>query len=222
MLKRIAQLFIANAISGAALFVSAGTLHWLRGWIYFGMHVVLVFGSGILIYKANPEVVAARGRIPQDAKTFDKVILCIYMLLLLATMVVAGLDAVRFRWAPLPFATLCLGIPLAILAVVPALWALMVNPFAEAAVRIQKDRGHVVVTKGPYQYVRHPMYVGVILTGFEAPLVLGSAYAFVLAVATLVLFLIRTALEDRTLRNELPGYAEYARHTRYRLVPRVW
>jgi protein-S-isoprenylcysteine O-methyltransferase Ste14 len=222
MLRRIVQLVVANVVTGVVLFASAGTVDWLRGWIYFGLHVVLVAASGILIVRANPQVIAARGRIPRDAKTFDKVILRIYMLLLLATVVVAGLDAVRYRWTPLPFATVYAGVPLAIMAIAPALWALMVNPFAEAAVRIQKERRHVVITKGPYRFVRHPMYVGVILTGFAAPLILGSGWAFVPAVATLVLFVVRTALEDKTLRAELPGYSEFAQHTRYRLVPGIW
>ncbi len=222
MLRRIVQIFAANVISGVVLFASAGTLHWLRAWIYFGLHMIILVVSGILIVRANPELIACRGRIHRNAKAFDKIILRLYMVLLIGTMVVAGLDAARYGWAPLPFATVYWGVPLGILAIVPALWALMVNPFAEAAVRIQKERGHVVITKGPYRFVRHPMYVGVILTGFEAPLVLGSTWAFVPAIATLVLFVVRTALEDRTLRTELPGYAEFAQHTRYRLIPGIW
>jgi protein-S-isoprenylcysteine O-methyltransferase Ste14 len=222
MLRRIVQLLLANIITGVVLFAAAGTVHWRRGWIYIGLHMAMVAASGILIVRTNPSVIAARGRIHREAKAFDKVILRIYMLLLPATVVVAGLDAVRYRWAPLPVATIYAGVPLAVLAIVPALWVLMVNPFAEAAVRIQKERGHVVITRGPYRFVRHPMYVGVILTGFAAPLILGSGWAFVPAVATLILFVVRTALEDKTLRTELPGYAEFAEHTRYRLVPGIW
>jgi protein-S-isoprenylcysteine O-methyltransferase Ste14 len=222
MPKRILQLFLTNVVTGVALFAAAGTLRWLRGWIYLGLHVVLVTVSGILIVRANPAVIAARAKIPRDAKAFDKVILRIYVLLLFATVIVAGLDAVRYRWSSLPLATVYLGVPIAIVAILPPLWALMVNPFAEAAVRIQKERGHVVITKGPYGFVRHPMYLGVILTGIAAPLILGSAWAFVPAAATFILFIVRTALEDKTLRAELPGYAEFAEHTRYRLIPGVW
>jgi protein-S-isoprenylcysteine O-methyltransferase Ste14 len=151
------------------------------------------------------------------------VILRIYVLLLFAVVVVAGLDVVRYHWtAALPFATVYVGVLLNVLTTVPVLWALMVNPFAEAAVRIQKERQHVAITKGPYGFVRHPMYTGLILGSASPPLILGSAWALVPAALTMVLFLVRTALEDRTLRAELPGYAEYAQQTRYRLVPGIW
>jgi len=98
----------------------------------------------------------------------------------------------------------------------------MVNPFAEPAVRIQKERQHVAIAKGPYRFVRHPMYTGLILGSASPPLILGSAWALVPAALIMVLFLVRAALEDRTLRAELQGYAEYAQKTRYRLVPGIW
>jgi protein-S-isoprenylcysteine O-methyltransferase Ste14 len=89
-------------------------------------------------------------------------------------------------------------------------------------VRIQEDRGHQVVTGGPYRYVRHPMYVGIILLFPCMALFLGSWWALVPASLIAILMVIRTALEDRTLRAELPGYAEYAQRVRYRLLPGVW
>jgi len=102
------------------------------------------------------------------------------------------------------------------------LWAMSANAYLSTMVRIQDDRGHQVVTTGPYRYVRHPMYVGTIFFGLCMPLFLGSWWTFVPCGLIVILFIIRTALEDRTLRDELPGYAEYAERVRYRLLPGVW
>ena len=101
-------------------------------------------------------------------------------------------------------------------------WAMLANPFFEKTVRIQEERGHHVATGGPYRFVRHPGYVAFILMGFALPLGVGSAWALVPAGLNAALIVARTALEDRTLRRELPGYAEYAQRTRYRLLPGVW
>jgi protein-S-isoprenylcysteine O-methyltransferase Ste14 len=101
-------------------------------------------------------------------------------------------------------------------------WTLAVNRHAEATVRIQTDRGHTVVTSGPYQFVRHPMYTGAMVMYVATGLVLGSIWALALAGILVGLFLWRTVMEDRTLRRELDGYEEYAAQTRYRLVPGVW
>ena len=99
---------------------------------------------------------------------------------------------------------------------------MVVNPYAESSVRIQTDRGQTVVTSGPYRFVRHPMYVGIILMSLANPLVWGSAWALAMSGVLILLFLWRTAKEDQTLRRELPGYDEYAAQTRYRLLPGVW
>ena len=101
-------------------------------------------------------------------------------------------------------------------------WSLAANRHAESTVRIQTDRGHQVVTGGPYRYVRHPMYVGAIPMYFAVALILGSIWAMAVAVVIAIFFVIRTALEDRTLRHELAGYEEFTARTRYRLVPGIW
>ena len=102
------------------------------------------------------------------------------------------------------------------------LWTMAVNPFLEKGIRIQEDRGHRVITTGPYRYVRHPMYAGAIVMFAGFPLVLGSGWTFVPVGVITVLFVVRTVYEDQVLRRELPGYAGYAERTRYRLIPGVW
>ena len=101
-------------------------------------------------------------------------------------------------------------------------WAMRANRFFSAVVRIQKDRGQVVVTGGPYRFMRHPAYTGMCVFTLVTPLILDSQWAFVPALVTVSVTVLRTALEDRTLHNELDGYAEYAREVKYRLMPGIW
>lgn len=174
--------------------------------------------------RRDPSLLKERmtGRARPDVKPWDKKIIRAYTILLSIMLVVAPLDAVRFRWSRVPF----LPQALALLGLFAA-WGLViaafrVNAFLAECVRIQSERGHTVCTTGPYRIVRHPMYVGVILTILGIPVLLGSLYAHVPAGLIAALFVLRTALEDRTLQAELPGYAEYARDVRWKLVPGVW
>jgi protein-S-isoprenylcysteine O-methyltransferase Ste14 len=136
--------------------------------------------------------------------------------------VVAGLDAVRFGWSHVGWQAFFAGLPVYLTGWVLVPWTMIVNPHLEPTVRIQEERGHRVVKSGPYGVVRHPMYAGVILQTLAAPLLVGSLWSYLPVGASICLFVVRTALEDRMLRKELPGYAEYATNTRYRLVPGIW
>jgi len=221
-IKRIVTVTLFTAVWFALLFGAAGRLDWPRAWIYAGLTLAgLALNSAVVLWK-NPELVAERWKRRQDTKRFDKVFGAICLPATIALPVVAGLDAARFGWAPLPSWTVWPGVLLLVLSIPPIAWAMATNPHLETTVRIQHDRGHKVITTGPYAIVRHPMYVGAILGLVGAPLVLGSAWAYVPAGLTVLTFLCRTALEDRTLRRELPGYEQYARRTRYRLAPGVW
>jgi protein-S-isoprenylcysteine O-methyltransferase Ste14 len=135
---------------------------------------------------------------------------------------VAGLDE-RFGWSP-PFAAgLHVGGALGVvLGFALFLWAMAANAFFSEGVRIQTDRGHKVATQGPYRTVRHPGYVGAMLAEAATPVLLGSLWALIPAAGSVLCYVIRTALEDRTLVAELPGYAEYTTRTRYRLLPGIW
>jgi protein-S-isoprenylcysteine O-methyltransferase Ste14 len=135
---------------------------------------------------------------------------------------VAGLDAGRFGWSTMPLAVQVAGYAGFLLAMAVTYWAMAVNPFLATTVRIQDDRGQYVVTAGPYRYVRHPMYSAILIMWPGIALALGSWWALLPAAVIAIVFVIRTSLEDRMLQAELLGYAEYAQHTRYRLVPGVW
>ena len=222
-IKRILQVLVNMALWTAIIFISAGRLNWLRGWICVVVNVLCMTAAGIMVRLRNPGLLTARSKWRRkDTKRFDKVFLAIFVPLAFLHPAIAGLDVVHFGWSHIPFTAVYPGIALFIFAMALVTWAMVVNPHAETSVRIQTDRGHTVVSSGPYRFVRHPMYVGAILMYPGASLILGSLWAMAMAVVIAVLFIARTALEDRTLRRELPGYEEYAAVTRYRLLPGIW
>lgn len=143
-------------------------------------------------------------------------------LLTIVRLVVAGLDY-RNGWTQgMPFVLQVAMLVIALLGFATVAWATASNPFFSLIVRIQKERGHYVATKGPYRIVRHPAYVGTILQELSIPIMLGSWWALIPGGVSFLLFVIRTALEDRILRAELGGYEEYAQKVRYRLLPGIW
>jgi protein-S-isoprenylcysteine O-methyltransferase Ste14 len=222
ILRRFAQIVGQQVVVAILLFASAGTWAWPRAWLYLGLSVLLLAGIGAWVLPRNPEIVAERGRRHRGTRAFDKVVLAFYTAFIVLCYVVCGLDAVRFASAPLSWAWVLPGALLIAGGTVPIAAAMAVNRHLEQTVRIQADRGHEVVTNGPYRYVRHPMYLGLLPSFVGIPLLLGSAWGLVPAAACMATILVRTALEDRMLRRSLPAYDEYARRTRYRLFPGVW
>ena len=139
----------------------------------------------------------------------------------LAILIVSGLDR-RFLWSHVPVWATVAGVVLLLPAFFIGMWAMMANPYFECTMRIQDDRGQQVITSGPYRLVRHPGYSALVLSTLTYPLILGSWWAFLPAGALAAVVVVRTALEDRMLRDEMPGYSEYAAKTRFRLVPFAW
>ena len=215
----LAPLFIL--LMGALLFGSAGRLDWWGAWVFLALFLLLMVVAVIWSLRNNPELINERGRVAENTKWWDKIILMLYTLLLLGSMVVAGLDA-RFGWSDMPPGIQILGGVSLLAAIGMVYWAATSNAYLSTVVRIQDDRGQQVVTTGPYQYVRHPMYSAMFFFFLGIPLLLGSWWALLPAALNIVLFIVRTALEDRTLQVELPGYTEYAQCVRYRLIHGVW
>jgi protein-S-isoprenylcysteine O-methyltransferase Ste14 len=212
-----------TALWMATLFGGAGRLDWIRGWIYVAIYLGSMAALGMIVRRMNPDVIEARAKwLRKDTKAFDKVFLPVFLLLTFIQLVVAGLDAVRFHWSSMPSGLLFPGVLLLLAGIALMGWVMTVNPHAETTVRIQTERGHRVITSGPYRFVRHPMYTGAILLYVATPLVLCSLWALVVGAAIVLAFFWRTILEDRTLRAELPGYEEYVARTRYRLIPGIW
>ena len=211
----------------ASLFIAAGRVDWVMGWVNTGLFVASIVGSRLIALRKNPDLIAERARAFQQgregAKEWDQLLVGLVGLGgPLATWIVAGLDD-RFGWSPeVPLAFQLIALAAVVLGYVCAIWAMSANKFFSAVVRIQKERGHTVVSDGPYRFVRHPGYAGGLLAMLATPLALASWWAFIPAGVIVLLTVIRTALEDRTLRQELPGYQEYAGRVRYRLLPGIW
>jgi protein-S-isoprenylcysteine O-methyltransferase Ste14 len=204
------------------LFVAAGTLHWIRGWVWVISSLLLEIGTLIVLAKRAPETLNQRGTWHAGVKIFEKLFIFCWLLIgELITPVIAGLDK-RFEWSHTSMATFYCGIILAAFAWPFGTWAMVANEHFEQFIRIQTDRKHQVVTSGPYRIIRHPGYGAVIVGAIAMPLILGTWWTFVPAGAMILLFIVRTAIEDRTLRRELEGYEAYAQQIRYRLFPGVW
>jgi protein-S-isoprenylcysteine O-methyltransferase Ste14 len=220
---RILRIILGVIFFPAALLLPAGRVDWPEAWAF----LIMFFAAGALlrvfVARHKPGLLKERLSRAPDVEKWDTIMIGIfYPGFLLATLVVSALDSGRFGWSSMPMVGrvsgwIGLGIALAIVW-----WVMSVNPFASRWARIQEDRGHEVITVGPYRYMRHPMYVAVIIFLICVPAVLGSWWGLLPGAATAILFIFRTALEDKMLLVKLPGYQDYARRVRYRLLPGIW
>ncbi len=207
------------------LFISAGTAKWGMAWVYFTVSIFGTMASRFIANRRNPGLLEERARYREfdNVKSWDKVLVPIAALYgPVAAIIVAGLD-MRHAWTDvIPLWGQVLALLVGFLGLVIASWAMVENRFFSAVVRIQEDRDHTVCDTGPYRFVRHPGYVGGILFYLITPIVLNAMWAFIPMGISVVATVIRTALEDKTLQEELKGYREYAGKTCYRLVPGIW
>lgn len=213
------------AVWMALFFLTAGRADIPRAWLFFGLSIGLPLIGYFTVLRRLPhlrELIASRGRIGKGTKAWDKAIIIIFTLLWLAVPAVAGLNVGRFRWSDQGWWGAIPGTALFALGYAIVTWAMSVNRFFECTVRIQKERGHELVSSGPYRFVRHPGYLGMIPMFLSFPLILGSLAVWIPSALLIILIIVRTALEDRMLRRELAGYGAYAQRVRYRLLPGVW
>jgi len=224
-LRQWISLIVVYLFIPLVLLVCGGDLGWWQAWIYFLLIVAAGLGGRILAERRHPGLLAERQNIEkvQGAKAWDKVLAPLMALSLsFPLVIVAGLDY-RFGWSPVfPLWLIMFGIILIALGYTISAWAFVENRFFSSVVRIQADRGHVVCDSGPYRIVRHPGYAANILPLFGIVLAFGSLWTLIPAAVAVVIAVIRTSLEDRTLKEELPGYRDYARRVRYRLIPGVY
>jgi protein-S-isoprenylcysteine O-methyltransferase Ste14 len=204
------------------LFWPAGTWNWPMAWALIVLTAMWIIGTAIVTIPRYPELLAERVGPRKGGKAWDTVILSVIGVMMLAKMLLAGLD-IRFGWTGgLPLWADIAGMVAALAGYGLVVWATGSNAYFSQIVRIQTERGHTVVTGGPYQFVRHPAYIGMICVELGTSVMLGSWLAFIPGGVSAVLIILRTVLEDRMLLTELAGYREFAEKTRYRLIPGVW
>jgi protein-S-isoprenylcysteine O-methyltransferase Ste14 len=223
----IAKLVLQNLIwivaMGALLFVPAGTLHWPEAWVFLGTIAVLGITGGLWLAKTDPALLAERLRpmMQNNQPAADKKFMLVFGFVALVWFLAIALDH-RYHASDVPLALQALGWTMLVLSTGFIMWVMRENSFAAPVVKLQTERGHRVVSTGPYAWVRHPMYSGAVLFFIGAPLLLGSWWGLAMSPLFTLLFAVRAGIEERALLAGLPGYADYAARVRYRLVPGLW
>lgn len=222
--KTVFRLIIVLLVVPLAPMIISGDWRWWEAWAYAVVNILGFIVSRALAARRNPDIITERARSMEleDAKTWDKILSPALAFGGLLILIVAGADK-GFGWSALfSLNARVVALLVIVLGYVIGSWALIENKFFSGVVRIQTDRGHQVVTTGPYRFVRHPGYAGALWTYLAMPVLLDSLWALIPTVLLIAILVLRTSLEDRTLQAELPGYAEYTKQTRYRLFPGIW
>jgi protein-S-isoprenylcysteine O-methyltransferase Ste14 len=219
ILKRLIQVMMSVILMAIILLVSAGKIDWIYAWVYITSSLLVIIINAFIF---PTELISERGRKKENIEKWDRLISGLITFPWLALYIVSGLD-IRFGLS-LELASWIHITGLVIFALGNAFvsWAMISNIYFSTVVRIQYDRGHTVSIGGPYRFMRHPGYVGMIIYLLASPIILGSIWALIPASLAVILFIIRTAFEDNTLKNKLEGYKEYAEKVKYRLIPGIW
>ena len=214
------------ALFPVALMWPAGTWRWWEAWALVGVWVTFGAAMAVFLSRHDPELLAERMKgspVQAGQKVWDRILMLLIFVAGIGLFIVPGFDVMRFGWStPLPA-----WIEIAALAMhVPGFlcigWVLRENTYLSRVVKIDAEREHHVITTGPYRFVRHPMYTAIVIIVFALPLALGSRSGLIPAGLLVAVLIARTYLEDATLQSGLPGYPEYARETRFRLIPGIW
>jgi protein-S-isoprenylcysteine O-methyltransferase Ste14 len=209
------------AAMAGLLFGSAGRWDLPMFWLYLVATLIISGVALVLMYRRSPDLIQERLR-PGPGER-DRLSVRVLVLAMMLHWAVAGLDVGRFRWSGhVPVVAQLVGLLGYVVGLGVMVWAILANRFFSSAVRIQADRGHYVITSGPYRIVRHPGYAGAVLFFLCSGIALGSWWSVLPMVVAAARLIYRTSLEDRMLQRELAGYRDYARMVRYRLVPGVW
>jgi len=223
----IAKLWLQNliwiAVLGALLFVPAGTLHWPAAWLFLGTIGILGVAGGLWLARHDPALLAERMRpmMQHDQPAADKTFVLVFGFAALIWFLAIGFD-MREHGVRIPWSWQTLGFLMLLLSSGFIMWVMRENSFAAPVIKLQTERGHRVISTGPYAFVRHPMYSATVLFFVGAALLLGSCWGVATSPLFAVLFAFRVVIEERALVAGLPGYADYAARVRYRLAPGLW
>jgi len=225
-LKLCMRFVLRMVFFAIAIMWPAGTWYWWEAWVVVVLWTVYGIAQTLYLLRYDTALLAERMKfvpIHKDQKLWDKVIMLQFFIAAMALYIIPGFDVIRYEWSePLPLWMQVLAMLIHLPCLLGLAWVMRENTYLSQVVKIDKDRGHHVITTGPYAIVRHPMYTIVIVLLFAVPIALGSRFGLIPAGLLAVLLLVRTHLEDRTLQTELTGYIEYTKQTPYRLIPGIW
>lgn len=221
LLRAMAMLVL---LFGVPLFLSAGTLRWPEAWGWIALQVAGSLGLWMFLWRHDPALLAERERgVTQPGQAgWDRTLMRVLMTVFLVWLVLMGLDAERFGWSVVPPVVKAVGAALGVLSYAVMFTTFRANTFLAPVVRVQSERGHRVISTGPYGVVRHPMYAGALALFIGAPLQVGSWWGLCGSAVIIALMAMRTVREEALLRQDLHGYEAYMRQVRYRLIPGVW
>ncbi len=221
--KRLIPLAGTFALQAAALLMASGKTDWGAAWVYLGASLTGVAINIFILLGHRPETIVGRAKTEEEKRDWKSLAGGLFILFyFLALPLVAGLDE-RFGWTGSLDSRFHLdAIVVFLVGFALFSWALTSNPFFSAVVRIELERGHKIISGGPYRFVRHPGYTGILIQSITIPLVLESFWAYIPAALSAAFLIALTALEDRTLKQELEGYKEYVTRTPYRIFPGIW
>jgi protein-S-isoprenylcysteine O-methyltransferase Ste14 len=222
ILPRIVSGVLGLVVFASIWFGMAGRLTWWQGWVFLLTFTAFTIFLSWRLSRLNPELFRERNQPAEKAEPWDRTVMGIYVVILLFLLAVTALDGGRYQWSSVPLGVQLIGWSLLIFAGAMVWHVMMVNAYLSSWARIQEDRQQVVVQEGAYRFIRHPMYLGIIVAFLGIPLALGSWWAMIPSLVIVGLFVYRTRREDQMLIHGLPGYVEYTEKVRYRLLPGVW
>ncbi|MGN8117348.1 methyltransferase family protein [Labrys sp. 22185] len=222
IVKLVLQNLVFVGIMGLVLFLSAGTLAWTAAWFYLVVSLAVGLAAGLWLAWTDPGLLAERMRLKApEQPSADKWFMLVFLVVAVVWFVVIGLER-RLRAPTMPLPLEAVGLVLYLASTLFVMWVFRENSFAAPVVKVQAERHHHVVSTGPYAFVRHPMYAGVMLYFIGTPLLIGSWWGLAMMPVFFLAFALRSRIEERTLMTGLPGYADYARSVRYRMLPGIW
>lgn len=218
----VAKVALGFFFMGAVLFLPAGTILWPEAWLF--IFVMLTYAAVATTWgrKNSPRVIEERAKFKIPKKGWDKAVMALMTTAIFALFIIAGYDSVNLGLSKMPLPLKVLGFVGLALGLNLNLLVIKENAYLSRIVEVQKKEGHKVVTTGPYSAVRHPMYAASIIIFLSSAFALGSFYALLPGAITAIALITRTELEDRALKKELPGYKEYSKNVKWKLVPGLW
>jgi len=218
-LRRFYQVVSLLIIEGLLLFFSAGSWQWIWAWIYIFLQLIMIVSNGLLL---QGDLIEERGRKSKNVKKWDKLLNSINAIPTLLMYVICGLDF-RFAWTGNILIIFHIsGLLIIVAGSLVFTFSMKANRYFSTLVKIEPEKGHYVAQSGPYKVIRHPGYMGYIFMTIGTPVALGTLWGLIPAIITAIIFIIRTAFEDKTLIKELPRYYEYTQKVKYRLLPFLW